>query len=250
MGPDGGHGRAGRPPGRAEPPGVVTGSEKAYRWRIGLVLALAATTVPALAAVWWTLSAARAVDVAEAERDGWQRPAEVVRALDVREGKVVVDLGSGVGYFALKLATVVGRRGRVVAVDVRRFPLLFLRVRALLRARRNLETVLGETGDPHLPAGGADAVLVANALHEIEDKAAILGHVREALHSGGRLVVVDPGPDVGEAGSPGPGGHHHDPPDAAEGWLRQAGFEIVRRDDRFTTGPGQRSWWLIVARRP
>ena len=82
----------------------------------------------------------------EAERDSWQRPADVLQALELRKGAVVADLGSGVGYFALKLAERVGRGGRVLAVDVRRFPLVFLRVRALLRGLRNLEAVRGRAG--------------------------------------------------------------------------------------------------------
>ena len=44
------------------------------------------------------------LDVIESERDQWQRPVEVLRALDVREGYTVVDLGSGAGYFSLKIS--------------------------------------------------------------------------------------------------------------------------------------------------
>jgi len=38
------------------------------------------------------------LDTVEAERDRWQRPNDVLRALDLREGSNVVDLGSGAGY--------------------------------------------------------------------------------------------------------------------------------------------------------
>jgi len=44
----------------------------------------------------------------EAERDQWQEPAAILRHLDLKEGSVVVDLGSGAGYFALKLSDAVG----------------------------------------------------------------------------------------------------------------------------------------------
>src|SRR5262249_32549934 len=54
----------------------------------------------------------------EAERDTWQRPSEIVRSLDLHLGNVVIDFGSGAGYFALKLAPVVGPNGRVLAVDL------------------------------------------------------------------------------------------------------------------------------------
>ena len=37
------------------------------------------------------------LEVVESERDQWQRPADILRALDLREGNVVLDLGSGAG---------------------------------------------------------------------------------------------------------------------------------------------------------
>ena len=51
------------------------------------------------------------LDVVESERDQWQRPLDVLRALNLREGNTVVDLGSGAGYFALKLSPAVGKQG-------------------------------------------------------------------------------------------------------------------------------------------
>jgi predicted methyltransferase len=221
-----------------------------YRRRIALFLSLAAAALLAMGAIVWTATAVRRVDAVEVERDSWQRPAEVMEALDVGDGKVVVDLGSGVGYFALKLADRVGRRGRVLAVDVRRFPLLFLRARTLLRGLHNLEAVHGEPDDPHLPAGGADAVLVANTFHELEHQELILGRVKDALRPAGRLVVLDPAPNVAVGASAATGEHHHESPDSAEARLRQIGFEIVSRDDRFVDASSHRRWWLIVARKP
>jgi predicted methyltransferase len=43
------------------------------------------------------------LDAVESERDQWERPWDVLRALDLRPGNTAVDLGSGAGYFALKL---------------------------------------------------------------------------------------------------------------------------------------------------
>jgi SAM-dependent methyltransferase len=221
-----------------------------YRRRIALFLSLAAVALLAMGAIAWTVTAVQRVEAVEAERDSWQRPADVMEALDLGDGKVVVDLGSGVGYFALKLAARVGRRGRVLAVDVRRFPLLFLRARALRRGLHNLEAVHGEPDDPHLPAGGVDAVLVANTFHELEHQELVLGRVKDALRPSGRLVLVDPGPNAAVGASAATGDHHHESPDSAEDRLRQTGFEIVSRDDRFVDASSHGRWWLIVARKP
>jgi predicted methyltransferase len=78
------------------------------------------------------------LDQVEAERDQWQRPGQVLRALELRRGDIVVDLGCGSGYFALKLSAPVGKGGRVIAEDIRRLPLIFLRLRTILKNERNI----------------------------------------------------------------------------------------------------------------
>ena len=128
------------------------------------------------------------LDVVEAERDRWQRPSDVVQALDLRPGDVVVDRGCGSGYFTLKLSSSVGEGGRVIAEDIRRLPLGFLWVRRVPRRKRNVSIVHGEPDDPHLPAR-VNAVLIANTYHEFTDSRSIVGHVRQSLVPGGKLAV-------------------------------------------------------------
>ena len=174
----------------------------------------------------------------EAERDGWQRPADVIKALDVGPGSVVVDLGSGAGYFTLKLSDTVGPKGRVVAVDLRQLSLLFLSVRAFRQGNRNVDINVGTVDDPHLQPASADAVLIANTFHELSEPKAILNHVLQALRPGGRLVVVD---RIGRL-------------DPVEAQLREAGFNIIDREESFIHQhlhqQGDEVWWLIAANKP
>ena len=191
------------------------------------------------------------LNVVEAERDRWQRPAEVLRALGLSPGSTVVDLGSGAGYFTLKLAAVVGRQGEVLAVDLRRLSLFFLRIRALMRNQHNIDIIVGAPDDPHLPTGRVDAVLISNTYHEFSNRRLMLDHTWRSLRRGGRLVLVDRGPPGArekEVDSVAPG--HEVSIALVEAELREKGFEILRRDDRFIGQPGDEPWWLIVARRP
>ena len=43
-------------------------------------------------------------------RAKWQKPAAVVRALGLRRGQVIAEVGSGPGYFTPRLARAVGPR--------------------------------------------------------------------------------------------------------------------------------------------
>src|SRR4029450_13571862 len=47
------------------------------------------------------------------ERDSWQKPAEVVRALGLKAGMVAADLGAGTGYFSRFLSEAVSPGGMV-----------------------------------------------------------------------------------------------------------------------------------------
>jgi predicted methyltransferase len=190
------------------------------------------------------------LDVVEAERDQWQRPADVLRVLGVHEGGKVVDLGSGAGYFSLKIGHTVGRQGEVVAVDLRRLSLFFLQIRALMRNQHNIDVIVAGPNDPRLRAGRADAVLISNTYHEFANPGLMLDHTFRALRSGGRLVIVDRGPRLaGE--QPESTAHGHEVvPDLVEAELRRKGFKIVSRDDRFIDRAGDEPWWLLVAMRP
>jgi predicted methyltransferase len=179
--------------------------------------------------------------VVEAERDQWQRPADIIRALNLKNGNVVVDFGAGAGYFALKLSDVVGGGGHVLAVDLRQLSLLFLRIRAVLQGKHNIHTIIGSVDDPHLSSGPVDAVLILNTYHELTAPEKILAHLANALRRGGRLVIVD---------RMGSSGEHQAFPAKVEAEVRKAGFAIVNRNDEFIHPAGDESWWLLTADRP
>ncbi len=187
----------------------------------------------------------RSLDIIEAQRDQWQRPSDVVQALELRAGNTVADLGSGAGYFSLKLARVVGPNGRVLAVDLRRLSLFFLWTRALLKGHHNIRVIVGKDDDPRLPSDAVDAVLIANTYHELSHPDAMLDRIFQSLRPGGRLVVVDRAP----RGAPEEGAHEV-PLAVVEHALGLKGFDIVRTDDRFIDRAGEDLWWLIVARKP
>ena len=124
-------------------------------------------------------------------RAEWQKPAAVMRALGVRRGQVVADVGAGPGYWTLRLARAVGPRGRVYAVEPAPAVIDVLRSRLAGAGARNVTPVLGRGDDPHLPAGACDLALLVNAYHHLGDGPAILRRAARALKPGGRLVNID-----------------------------------------------------------
>jgi predicted methyltransferase len=232
-----------------------------YRLRIFLFLVCALLAMFALDAASQAVRTFERLNIVERSRDRWQRPADILAPLNLKEGSKVAEIGSGAGYFALKLAPLVGRSGSVFAVDILKEPLAFLWIRARLRHDPQLHVVLGDPDDPHLPAQGIDAVLIANTYHELTNPKVMADHVFQALRPGGRLVVADRGPEPGgEALSEAEAREHHErSPEAVERELLAQGFELVSRQDGFVFSsplehagdrPELHPWWLIVVRRP
>jgi predicted methyltransferase len=218
-----------------------------YRLRVGFFLLAFAVFLALLNVTYKGINTIYALNTVESERDEWQEPSAAISRLSLKSGDIVADLGSGAGYFSLKLSPVVGRSGTVHAVDVRKLPLVFLWIRALLAGLHNIRVSLGESDNPHLRVGTVDAVLIANTYHELAAPESMLDHTFKSLRSGGRLVVIDRSPSADQSG-PEVEHHHQISPAAVEAQLRQKGLKILEREDQFIRRPNEQ-WWLLVAQR-
>ena len=125
------------------------------------------------------------------DRDAWQKPKEVLRALKLLPGQVASDIGAGPGYFALRLARKVGVRGAIFAVDVETRILDVLRNRIEQAGVTNVAPILGLPGDPLLPLGACDLVLVVDTFHHFPNGVAYLRRLSRSLRKGGHLVNID-----------------------------------------------------------
>jgi SAM-dependent methyltransferase len=221
-----------------------------FRWRypvrVGIFLACVFALLWLLSVAVRTVNTLNYLDAVEASRDRWQRPEDVVAPLELKPGAAVADLGSGAGYFSLKLADRVGRNGRVLAVDLRRTSLFFLRLRAILKGRWNIETRVAEERDPRLPPDAFDAVLIANTYHELRDPLPILDATFRALRPGARLVLVDRSHSDHGGGEP---DDHVIALARVRDDLKRKHFEVLQADEAFIDRPGER-WWLLIARKP
>lgn len=122
--------------------------------------------------------------------------------LHVQPGMRVLEVGCGMGFFTLPLATLVGEGGRVISLDVQPRMLAALERRA---RRAGLEKriqprlcgadSLGLAGD----AGTIDLAVLIHVLHEMPDAAAALGEVQAALAPAGRVLLIEPPGHVSKA---------------------------------------------------
>ena len=124
-------------------------------------------------------------------RATWQKPAVLVRALGLRRGQVVAEIGSGPGYFTPRLARAVGPSGHVYAVDPEAAVLDVLRRRLARTGARNVTPVLSRDDDPLLPRGRCDMAVLINCYHHMHGHVAFLRRLVAALSKNARVVNVD-----------------------------------------------------------
>jgi ubiquinone/menaquinone biosynthesis C-methylase UbiE len=164
------------------------------------------------------------------DREAWQKPDQVMDALQIAEGSVVADLGAGGGWFTIRLARRVGAYGTVYAEDVQRLMIEAIERRVTREGLTNVRTILGEYDDPfpRLPPNTLDAVLIVDAFHEMEHPVVLLRNVARALKPTGLIGILDYRP--GEGG-PGPDPEDRVPPSIIIQAATAAGLKLAGQEE-------------------
>jgi len=115
----------------------------------------------------------------------------MLKALRIKEGETVCDMGCGNGFYSLKLADLVGKKGEVLAVDIQPEMLHLLKLRAEKGGVTNIRPILGTTVDPGLPEGKVDLILCVDVYHEFSNPEEMLVTMRKSLKPHGRLALVE-----------------------------------------------------------
>jgi ubiquinone/menaquinone biosynthesis C-methylase UbiE len=125
------------------------------------------------------------------EREDEEQPSKAIRALGIKPGQVVADVGAGSGYYTVRLAKQVGPIGRVFATDIQPEMLSLLKKRLSRERLDNVELVLATDVDPRLPEGQLDLILMVDVYHELARPQEVLRKLRAALKPDGRLVLIE-----------------------------------------------------------
>ena len=124
-------------------------------------------------------------------REAEQRPAEIFRAMGLKDGDVVADLGCGSGWFARRLARVVAPRGTVYAEDIQPEMLDLLKGYVAAEGVSGVVPVLGTETDPRLPPGALDWILMVDVYHEFQKPEPMLAAIRRSLKPTGKVALVE-----------------------------------------------------------
>src|SRR6266851_6763766 len=104
------------------------------------------------------------------DRAKWQKPDEVVRALDLKPGQTVINIGAGTGYFTRRFAKAVGPSGAVIGLDVEPGMVDYMKADAKKLGLQNYHARVVKADDPELSPNSADVIFFCDTLHHVDDR--------------------------------------------------------------------------------
>ena len=120
---------------------------------------------------------------------------EVLKNANIKSGDVFLDAGCGDGYISIAASKIVGKKGRVYAVDV--YPESIETVKTKIKDDdlNNMEAILADiTKNIPINDDSVDHIMMANVLHgfvaenEVEP---VMDNINRIIRSGGIFSVVE-----------------------------------------------------------
>ncbi|MGA2062501.1 MAG: methyltransferase domain-containing protein [Thermoguttaceae bacterium] len=125
-------------------------------------------------------------------RDIYVKRKDITRALGLKPGDAVADIGAGTGLFTQLFAEQVGPKGNVYAVDIGPEFVKYIADQAKkLGHEQVVKTVLNTQDSAELPPASIDVAFICDTYHHFEHPEKMLASIHRALRPGGRLVIID-----------------------------------------------------------
>lgn len=122
-------------------------------------------------------------------REKEERTDILLRALNLKKGMIVADIGAGTGYLSRRMADSIGLQGTIYAVDVQTE--MIAKLKSLSKNYPNIKPILSTPSDIKLAANSLDMAIMVDVYHELEFPYEVAQSVWAALKPNGKLVLVE-----------------------------------------------------------
>ncbi|HKM21591.1 MAG TPA: MptD family putative ECF transporter S component [Lachnospiraceae bacterium] len=165
---------------------------------------------------WWKARLFSGIQFMRRKR---QNPEEILKS-HVTEDIVVADIGCGMGYFTIPMVKMIGKEGKVIAIDLQEEMLLGLKKRAEkehCEAQILLHNCEANSLKLEQWKGQLSFVLLFAVAHEVPDRNHLFNEIHTAMKDNGKLLFAEPAGHVDKECF-----------EESIRFARENGFEIVR----------------------
>jgi ubiquinone/menaquinone biosynthesis C-methylase UbiE len=115
---------------------------------------------------------------------------KILGEAEIKPGSHVLDYGCGPGSYIIPLAELIGKSGKIYALDIQPLSIQMVQSISLKRDLRNIETIYSDckTG---LPDNSVDVVLLYDTFHDLDAPNEILKELHRVLKPNGILSFSD-----------------------------------------------------------
>lgn len=168
-------------------------------------------------------------------REAFNARMDILKALALKPGETVADVGAGTGLYTRLFAQAVGPTGKVYANDIAPQFLAYIAANAQKDGLKNVQTVLGGDRGTNLPEASADVVFHSDVYHHFEFPMTMNADIRRVLKPNGRLYVLELQPSA----------HVRAPRDVVIAEIEKSGFRLVEQ----VNVPGLKDNYLLHFRK-
>jgi ubiquinone/menaquinone biosynthesis C-methylase UbiE len=123
--------------------------------------------------------------------DSKNSPDRIIKAIDLKQGQSVADIGAGGGYFSLRFAKIVGEKGCVYAVDKNQKFIDFISNRASEQKLNNIHPIIARKGILDLPEHNLDVIFMRNVTHHLSNRTEYFVNLQRFLKPDGKIIIID-----------------------------------------------------------
>jgi predicted methyltransferase len=124
-------------------------------------------------------------------RDPYDHRFEIVKAVGLRPGMVVADIGAGTGLFTRLFAPLVVPEGKVYAVDIAESFVKHIERQAAAEGLANVQGIVCTPDSVNLPPESIDLAFLSDVYHHFEFPYKTMRSIHRALKPRGAVVLID-----------------------------------------------------------
>ena len=125
-------------------------------------------------------------------------PQKILNEIGIRPGFFLLDYGCGPGSFSLAAAELVGKSGKVFALDIHPLAIKKIKNKSSQQGYSNIETIYSDC-DTGLGDNSIDITLLFDTIHMLNEPEKILQEIHRILKPEGRLSLTINRPDKKKA---------------------------------------------------